>query len=368
MRKIFEPFRFANGTELHNSLVMAPMTTFSANDDLRLSTDELDYYGQRARNVGLVITGCTITQAEGATFPNQFASYSDDFLTSMTALADTIHASGAKAILQLFHGGRMSLLRPDTLSASENDSFIPGGKSRPMTEDEIEAMIASFGHATERAIRAGFDGVEIHGANQYLPQQFFSGFTNRRSDDWGGSRENRARLPLALLAEVQKAARNTAPEGFLIGYRFSPEEPEDRGISVADTAYLVDQLIEGGVDYLHISLRQYDAPSFREASDTRPIVSRLQPVINGRVPLIGVGGVISPEEAEQALEIGYDLAAIGAGLIINPNWSETVRNGGQPTRELDPEQARELAIPQPLIDMVIAYPGANSLTLKSPST
>ena len=122
-----------------------------------------------------------------------------------------------------------------------------------MTESEIQEIIRAFGESTRRAIEAGYDGIEIHGANGYLVQQFFSPHSNRRDDQWGGSVENRMKFPLAIVDEVQRVVAEHAKGPFIVGYRFSPEEPETPGITMADTLDLVDALADKNLDYLHVS-------------------------------------------------------------------------------------------------------------------
>ena len=145
-----------------------------------------------------------------------------------------------------------------------SDFYENGTKiARELTSIEIDEIITAFGEATRRAIEAGFDGIEIHGANTYLIQQFYSPFTNSRTDKWGGSRENRMRFPLAVLKACQEAIKKYANRPFILGYRFSPEEPSTPGLTMADTFYLVDVLAECGLDYLHVSLGEWHLDSLQ---------------------------------------------------------------------------------------------------------
>src|SRR5699024_2667149 len=130
-------------------------------------------------------------------------------------------------------------------------------RPRELTEAEIIALIGSYQQATERAIRAGFDGVEIHGANTYLIQQFFSPHSNRREDQWGGSREKRFKFINDLVDAVTDTVDNSNVNDFIVGYRFSPEEFETPGLRLDDTFYLIDQLCHKPLDYLHISFDDY---------------------------------------------------------------------------------------------------------------
>ncbi len=208
---------------------MAPMTTWSGNEDGNVSDQEIEYYSYRSHGVGMVITATTYLQPTGKGFNGQFYSGDDSKIDSMNRLTDTIHKGGAKAILQVFHAGRKANPKhmPDNVTLCA--SAVPGKREdrnipRPMIEEEITNTIKSFKDATIRAHKAGFDGVEIHGANTYLLQQFFSPHSNKRKDKWGGSLENRAMFPLAIIHACFEAVKDIDNPNFIIGYRFSPEE------------------------------------------------------------------------------------------------------------------------------------------------
>ncbi|MDZ7835185.1 MAG: hypothetical protein U5K84_07385 [Alkalibacterium sp.] len=136
-----------------------------------------------------------------------------------------------------------------------------GGYPKELTDGGINILIHQFGSAVRRAIDAGFDGVELHGANTYLLQQFFSPHSNQRTDKWGGSIEKRLTFPLEVVKHCQSIIDQYAKKPFLLGYRFSPEEIETPGIRIDDTLYLVDALINEEIDYLHLSVNYYYQPS-----------------------------------------------------------------------------------------------------------
>lgn len=195
---LFEPFVFANGITLRNRVVMAPMTTWSANDDGTISDEEVSYYRRRVNGVGLVLTGCTHVSANGIGFTGEFASYDDSFTPSLRRLAAAAKSGGAPAILQIFHAGSKAVpaLIPDgdIVSASSLQvspgPFNPcGGTTRALSHDEILDVISAFGEATCRAIEAGFDGVELHAAHGFLIQNFYSPLYNHRDDEWEARRK-----------------------------------------------------------------------------------------------------------------------------------------------------------------------------------
>lgn len=323
MSKLHSKIIINNKVELRNRFVMAPMTTWSGNPDGTVSNEELEYYHKRSKEVGMTITATTYTLDSGKGFKGQFFAGDDSKLDSLTSLADTIKSAGALAVLQVFHAGNKATpeIIPEgvALSASavvlnRDDSSIP----RAMTLEEIDELIQSFYDVVGRAIKAGFDGIEIHGANTYLIQQFFSPRSNIREDKWGGSLEKRASLPLAIIDECVKARKDANREEFLLGYRFSPEENYDVGITLDDTDYLTNLLSESELDFLDISLGKYDQSSMRDELDNEPILSRVHKVINNRKQLIGVGSIYDLDEANNASDLGCELVALGRSIIIEP--------------------------------------------------
>lgn len=222
MSNLFIPFTLNNGVTISNRLVVAPMTHYASNPDGTLSDEERAFITGRSDDFGLFITAATLVHPSGKAFVGQPHAYDDSHLSSLTETANIIKQGGAKAILQIHHGGYQSLPQFGEVIAP---SAIDNGKhtARAMTTDEILAVIDGFGKATDLAIQAGFDGVEIHGANNYLIQQFFSRQSNKRDDEWGGSLSNRLRFPLAVIAKVNEIKAKHARSDFIVGYRFSPE-------------------------------------------------------------------------------------------------------------------------------------------------
>ena len=335
--KLFAPLLFGNGINLKNRIVMSPMTTWASNEDFTISDEEVEYYKKRVKGVGLVITGCTHVTANGIGFTHEFAGYDDTFLPSLKKLADAAKSGGAPAILQMFHAGNKAIpgLIPDgeVVSAStvssgpivlfENENF-----SKKLSENEILEIIKAFGETAKRAIEAGFDGVEIHGAHGFLLQNFISPFFNNRNDQWGGSLENRLRLSLEILREVKNIVSKYADRPFLIGYRISPEEFPQQTYGLPDTFVLMDKLIEEKIDYLHFSLLDAvnQQPIDSEFSK-EPISVVLNNYVNSRVPVLVAGGITTPAMADQVVDYGVSMVAIGRTLIVNPDWVELTQNG-----------------------------------------
>ena len=346
---------------------MAPMTNFSSNEEGEVTQSELNYYIRRSNGVGMVVTACVYVTRGGKGFPGQFGSDDDKLIPSLKKLADAIKNQGAKAVLQIYHGGSQSgpelLLDGQTVSASNVPPTLMNGSSgptpRPLTDEEIEGIIADFADTTRRAIEAGFDGVEIHGANGYLPQQFFSAHSNLRNDRWGGDLQRRMAFPMAVLRAVKEAVKLHATSPFLVGYRFSPEEPEANGITMAQTFALIDAMKEEGLDYLHVSLQELWSLPRRGTEDPRPRIEQIVDRVGGAIPVIGVGSLTTAGNALKGLDSGVNLVALGRPLLIDPDFVQKIVEGraDEIETELDPSAQQFLAIPDPLWTIMINTPG-----------
>lgn len=359
---LFEPLRLpVSGVTLPNRLALAPMTTYSSHPDGTISDPEIDYLRARAAGgLGTIITAACYVERAGQGFVGQWACDDDRHIPSLARAAEAIKAEGAVALLQIHDAGRMSDPRvlngqpprspSDVIAPRPN--FLP---PRPMSEEEIHGSIAAFAAGARRAMQAGYHGVEIHGANTYLIQQFFSPHSNLRDDDWGGDLTRRMRYPLA----VAKAVREAVGPAGVVGYRFSPEEIEEPGITMQDTYALVEALCaQGGLDYLHISLRDYLMGSLREKEDTASRIALVAERIQGRVPFMGVGSVRTQADGEAVLAAGADLVAVGRVALTEPDWANKIRAGEAVRTHLLPEGGDAAAIlPPPMYQRLLGVPG-----------
>ncbi|MFC5557928.1 NADH-dependent flavin oxidoreductase [Ureibacillus thermophilus] len=364
-KDLFSPYTFPNGVTLKNRIVIAPMTHWSSNPDGSVSEVELKYYARRSSGVSAVITACAYVLPNGKAFHGQFAADRDEMIPGLRKVVKTIQEQGAKAILQIHHGGRLCppelVPNGEIVSASAVPAEKPGMKTpRALTENEIKELVEAFGEATRRAIEAGFDGVEIHGANGYLIHQFFSPHSNRRTDRYGGTLEKRMTLPLEIIDQVKSVVAKYAKSPFIVGYRFSPEEPETPGITMADTIAFVDVLAGKGLDYLHVSLHDFrSTPRVGVKDLTKTRIEYLLETINGRVPLIGVGSIITADDAKEALDTGISLVAIGREMIVDPDWMQKIEEGreNEIATCIYTDQQEELVIPDGLWDQILNRPG-----------
>lgn len=332
--QFLQPYTFKNGITVKNRVVIPPMTETSAFEEGSVTTDELRYFSLHSGGAGMFISPVANVAASGKGFEGELSVAEDRFLPGLAKMASAMKRNGTKAILQIFHAGRMTnskILRGEQpVSASAVAALRPGAETpRALTETEIETLIEDFGQATRRAIRAGFDGVELHGANTYLIQQFFSPHSNRRTDQWGGSLTNRERFALAIIKRVHEVVAATTDKPFIIGYRISPEEIETPGIRLADTLKFIDTLAEQPLDYLHISQGHAFQTSLNDHADTEPVITKIRKQVAGRLPLIAVGSVETPADAEKVMAAGIDFVAIGREMLREPHWVQKVASGDE---------------------------------------
>lgn len=350
--KYLSTFSFKNGVTLKNKIVMSPMTTMSSFYNGMVSNDELKYYAARAGGPGMLITAVANVNDIGKGFEGELSVAHDEMIPGLSKLANVIHQNGTKAIMQIFSAGRKSnvaILRgQQPVSASAIAASFPADSETPraLTNKEILQTISDFGEATRRAIEAGFDGVELHGANTYLLQQFFSPNSNQRTDEWGGSRDKRMKFASEVIKSVKRAVEKYATRPFLVGYRISPEEIETPGIRLDDSLYFADQ-IQSEVDYIHLSMGSYKRTSLNDKEDKTPILHKFAEVVNTDTPLIGIGSVTTADDINAVLDGGADLVAIGREFIREPKLVQKIAaDDTQSIRtQLSPLDMDELAIP-----------------------
>jgi len=320
----YKPYKFKNGVIMRNHFALAPMTTYSSNEDLTLSDEEEHYYHLRSRNFGMVITAAAAVSKHAQAFEHQISVRDERYIDSMKRLRKAIKSGGALAILQIHHGGRMNvpdmypnqdIVAPSSVKATRDYAVTP----RALKTSEVYDTIDDFVNASKLAMKAGFDGVEIHGANTYLLQQFFSPHSNVRDDEFGGDLRKRMKFAKLIIEGILDAKKELNRPNFIIGYRFSPEELENPGITINDTLQFVDVLADYPIDYLHVSLGQYNQTSIRDEKDKEKIATKLLRMIDHRVPLIGVGGITTEEDVFDASNLGYDLLSLGMVALADPD-------------------------------------------------
>ena len=361
---LFEKVTLPNKVELRNRFVLAPLTHVSSNDDGTISDVEINYVEKRAKDVGLAISAASNVTDIGKAFPGQPSVAHDSNLDGLKRLAEAMKKNGAKAIVQIHHGGAKSMpyltpngdvVAPSPITVQGDRQHTPSFEkeehhAREITQEEIEETIKAFGDATRRVIEAGFDGVEIHGANHYLIQQFVSPYYNRRNDEWG---EDRLKFPMKVVDEVVRTVKTHADENFIIGYRFSPEEPETPGITMEITEELVKNLIEKPLDYLHVSLNDIHSKTREGKYQGEERIKLLHQWIDGRMPLVGIGSIFTAEQALEAIESkNVDLIALGREILFDHRFINKIQNGKEDDiiSKFDPDRKDKHDLPPNLWD------------------
>lgn len=329
---LFSPGRL-RGLVLPNRLVMAPMESNLAADDGSVSDAMLAYYTARAAGgVGMVIVEyACVDRPLGLGGSPQLGIDDDSLIAEHRRLTAAIAAHGARSCLQLFHAGRQTLRRftggEAPVAASAIACRVYREEPREITATEIGELVEKFGRAAARAVAAGYDAVEIHGAHGYLIGGFLSGASNRRTDAYGGSLANRMRFPLAVVSAVRRGA-GEAP----VIFRLSAEEFVTGGTTLEEAIAMARPLVAAGADALHVSTgtaermdRNVDPVSAPQGWRI-PLASRIR--AEAGVPVLTVGVIRQPDVAEQAIADGSaDFVALGRALLADPQWPEKARRG-----------------------------------------
>ncbi len=319
MTDLFAPMGFIRGPAMKNRLMLAPLTNLQSHPDGTLSHDEHRWLTLRAQGgFGLTMTAAAHVQRIGQGFPGQVGVFSDIHVPGLARLAEDIRKAGSLAIVQLHHAGMRSpaaLIGEAPVCPSEDTDT----GSRALTLDEVHQLRDDFIAAAVRADKAGFDGVEIHGAHGYIVCQFLSAETNRRTDAYGGSPENRARLVLEILDGVRAACR---PD-FNLGLRLSPER---FGLSLMEVRDLAGRLFsEAKIDYLDMSLWDCFKEPVEEAHRGRTLMSYFTDLPRGEVRLGVAGKIVSAADARAMLDAGADFVLLGRAAILHHDWPQKAR-------------------------------------------
>jgi 2,4-dienoyl-CoA reductase-like NADH-dependent reductase (Old Yellow Enzyme family) len=371
---VWSPFRFNSGQQAANRFAMAPLTTDASHEDGTVTDHELEFVRRRAASgFGLTVSSAAYVENDGRSWQGIGAAH-EGHLSSLQRLAEAMGTAGGLAILQIYDGGRIAkpeLTGEQLRAPSAVASLRPGASTpRAMTADEIEGLIASFRNAASLARQAGFDGVEIHGANHYAIHQFFSPRANHRDDKWGGTLAKRMNFPLA----VAQAVRDALGPKLIAGFRVTPLESEPGGYTLDDAKLLCNELARLNLDYISVSLddyrnsrpvgetRVYNGPPEQSFAPAENPVTAFARVIAGRSAVMASGGIRTCRDAQGAIEKGADLVAVGRAVVVDPEWLSKVRSrieasilAGLPKD--DREIAGALSIPSRMVEYLLSRPG-----------
>lgn len=325
MNPLFSKRRIGSRT-IDNRLAVAPMTTTQSNADGSLSEAEARWLERLANDgYGMIITCAAAISRTSIAFRQQLSFGDDAFVPALTKLTQRIDRPGTALIAQLCHGGSRAipeLAGQPPHSASRFELPLPGFIAPvPLSVAQIEGIIEDFAAAAQRAERAGFHGVEFHGANGYLFTQFASTVTNHREDAWGGSLENRARFA----REVVRATRARVAKDFIVGMRWSFESPFDAGLDIDEGIRVMNWLAEDGVDYGHISHLDLAADSAKYPGESS--LRRIREGVTRALPLMAAGGVNSAADLDRAVSLGADFVAVGRAAIGNARVPSKLAEG-----------------------------------------
>ena len=297
-----------------NRIMLAPLTNMQSHADGVLSDEEHHWLTMRARGgFGLTMTCAASVQSIGRGFPGQLGAHSDDHVDGLTRLARDIRATGSVAIVQLHHAGNRSpkdLIGSDPVCPSDD----PSTGARALSTEEVEHLTDDFVAAAERCHRAGFDGIELHGAHGYMICQFLSSELNRRDDQYGGSLENRSRL----LFDIIDGIRARCGSDFHIGVRLSPER---FGMVIDEIRAVFERLVDGGdVDMIDMSLWDCFAHPKDPAHAEQRLIDVFSAIPRGSVRLAVAGKLYGGDDITRAIDAGADIVALGRAAILHHDF------------------------------------------------
>lgn len=343
----------ARGPEWKNRITLAPLTNRQSHADGTLSDEEFRWLTMRAQGgFSLTMTCASHVQPVGQGFGGQLGVFSDTHIPGLTRLAAAIRAAGSVSSIQLHHAGIRSDKEVVAHPVSASDDAESG--ARALTTAEVETLRDDFIAAARRAEQAGFDGVEVHGAHGYILTQFLSEETNRRTDRYGGSLENRARLLFEIIAGIRAACR---PD-FQVGLRLSTER---YGINLMETRELVGQLLSAAeIDYLDLSLWDVFKLPADEAHGERTLLGWFTDLPRNGVRLGAAGKIASAADVQAVLDAGCDFAVIGTGAIIDHAFARhAIADPGfrPPSAPVSKEALIQQGVGQPFLDYLRERPG-----------
>jgi 2,4-dienoyl-CoA reductase-like NADH-dependent reductase (Old Yellow Enzyme family) len=318
MTDLLAPMTLTRGPAWKNRFMLAPLTNCQSHPDGRMSDEEFHWLTYRAvGGFGLVMTCAAHVQRIGQGFPGQLGVFSDDHLPGLTRLAAAIKAEGSVSAVQLHHAGIRSpaaLIGEAPVGPSEDAET----GARALSTEEVEALTEDFIAAAVRAEKAGFDGVELHGAHGYILCAFLSPETNRRTDRYGGSLENRARI----IFDIIKGVRARTRPDFQLGIRISPER---FGLKFAEQREVAGwMLASADLDYVDMSLWDSFKPPVEEAFASRPLIDWFSDLPRGATRLGAAGKLMSAAAARRLLESGADFAVLGRAAILHHDFPKRV--------------------------------------------
>lgn len=348
MTDLSDELDLTRGPRWRNRLMLAPLTNVQSERDGTLSDAETEWLLARARGgFGLVTTAAAYVTPAGKAWAGQLGVDDDDKLPGLERLAAGIRRAGAVSSVQLHHGGK----RADSSVSGHPlvSAYADEAKgARPLTAEEVGAVVEDFAAAAARAERAGFDGVEVHGAHGYLLCQFLDPVRNLREDGYGGDYAGRVRIVHEVIAAIRAGTR---PD-FQVGLRLSPER---HGVVLEEMVRLATEVMAaGGLDYLDLSIWDvHKHPHEADPSDERLLIDHFTPLPRGGTRLAVAGAVTGAAEAQWCLDRGADIAVVGKGAIADHAFAEHAVNDSAyapPAFPLSRDHLRGELLSEPFVD------------------
>ncbi|MGX7025196.1 oxidoreductase [Vagococcus hydrophili] len=350
--KAKEIFQLPSGVTLKNRLIFAPISTMEDPLDGKMTSDELNFFKLRTGAVGAIVVGSAYVSPDGRGYGNNISITHDRYIDSLSQVASTIQQDNTKAFLQIYHAGANAKSKKWCVSC-ESQNIVEEKDYQELSTAEIERIIKDYQEAVLRAIKAGFDGVELHMANSYLPNQFMMPSWNVRQDEWGGSRERRLNFAKRIIESSLEVIKQHAKTPFALGIRFSLEdtmllEDNERDQSFKESLMILKELDNMTLDYVHVtssdilSKKELEGYSFELLDILKQVLLK--------TPLIGSGNLLQAESVEKTLE-KTELASACRPFIFQPDWAQCILNQEEvvlPNNQLTGEMRQTYQIPRNL--------------------
>lgn len=331
MEYLFSPFHI-KGLQLTNRIVMPGLASFLIEDDGSITDKTVEHYRRRAAGgPAMVIMEACAVSPEGIVSPHQARIYEDRFMEGLSRIAHAVKAEGAVPALQLHHAGRQTtsrIIKQKPVAPSNLPCPTIKGEVQALSIDRIQKLVVKFGEGAQRAVEAGFELIEIHGAHGYLVNQFLSGFSNVRDDEYGGDITGRTRFAMEIVKEIRKRVGKTLP----LSFKISAQEFVPNGLTVEESIRILRLLSDAGIDIVQVSAGN-DAtvewicqPMFMKKACLADSAATIRGAL--RIPVMAVGRINDPHVADAIIADGKaDLVCIGRGLLADPELPRKAEQG-----------------------------------------
>ena len=329
LSNLFSPIRIGNMTSKNRLLMSAMSINFGVDENCCVTDQLIEYFVERAKGgVGMMLVGGGSVHPGGQELPDLPQMYNDDCILALKKMVQRVKQYNTLFGVQLMHGGRQSYLPQKVAPSPIPAPAVVKGKVRALTINEIKELVSCFGDSARRCRESGFDFLELHGAHGYLINQFMAPNSNIRTDEYGGSFENRTRFLFEIIEDIQKKTGKDFP----IGIRINGNDYIENGWELKDTVRIAPELEKAGVVYLHISGGVYGSTELTIPSMYTPhgcfvhLAEEVRKHVS--IPVITVGRIKYPDHADQIIQEGKaDIVSMGRSFLADPYYPEKARKG-----------------------------------------